>query len=79
MIALIPASIRRHLSDAREVFLLVGAGLALIVGAALNHFEPRFLIPAVPLVMTGGTLAANDLVRAFRARRSAVGDATAAA
>jgi hypothetical protein len=51
-----------------EVLLLTGAGFALVVGSALNHFEPRFLIPAVPLLVAGGTTALWGLVRHVQGR-----------
>jgi hypothetical protein len=71
MVALVAGRARRRLKHQREVFLLVGAGLALLIGAALNHFEPRFLVPAVPLIVSGGTLAISDLVGAIPRRRTA--------
>lgn len=67
---------RTWLPHRREVFLLVGGGLALLVGGASSHFEPRYLVPAVPLLLAGGTLALSDLsARALghRSRRSARG------
>jgi hypothetical protein len=70
MVALVSSRARSRLSQQREVFLLVGAGLALVVGAALNHFEPRYLIPAVPLIVSGGTLAISDLFGAVTRRRT---------
>lgn len=55
----------------REVFLLSGSGLALIVGtAATAGFGLRYLLPAVPLLAIGGTLAIRDACRlAGSARR----------
>jgi hypothetical protein len=78
MVALAAGRVRRRLNHQREVFLLAGAGLALLVGAALNHFEPRFLIPAVPLIVSGGTLAISDLVGAIPRRRPAGEDSPVA-
>jgi hypothetical protein len=78
MVALATGRVRRRLNHQREVFLLAGAGLALLIGAALNHFEPRFLIPAVPLIVSGGTLAISDLVGAIPRRRPASGDSPVA-
>jgi hypothetical protein len=43
------------------IALLEGMGLALMVGAALSHFEIRYVLPAVPLVSAGGLLAAHGL------------------
>jgi hypothetical protein len=40
------------------------------VGSALNHFEPRFLIPAVSLLVAGGTVSLRDLVAAIGQRRA---------
>jgi hypothetical protein len=46
----------------REVLLLSGSGLALIVGtSATAGFGLRYLLPAVPLLAIGGTLALRDL------------------
>ena len=52
---------REHLPRRREVLLTVGGGLALVVGGAFSHFEPRYLVPAVPLLLAGGVLALTDL------------------
>jgi hypothetical protein len=40
------------------IALLQGMGLALLLGAALSHFELRYELPAVPLLTSGGILAA---------------------
>jgi hypothetical protein len=64
MLALVSRSGPSRLAHRREVFVLVGGGLALLLGAALNRFEPRYLIPAVPLIMSGGVLAVSDLAAA---------------
>jgi branched-subunit amino acid transport protein AzlD len=54
----------------REVLLLSGTGVALILGTALSAgFGVRYLMPAVPLVAIGGTLAARDLWAREQARR----------
>lgn len=46
----------------REVFLLTGAGLAMLLGtAATSEFVLRYLIPVVPLLVCGGAAAAADL------------------
>ena len=46
----------------KEILLLSGSGLALLVGAAATAgFGIRYLIPSVPLLAIGGTLAARDL------------------
>jgi hypothetical protein len=60
---------RSELAHLAEIALLTGAGLALVVGSALNHFEPRFLIPAVPLLVMGGTVAVSELASAWAGRR----------
>jgi len=57
---------RQRLPRRREVFLLVGGGLAILLPAAMNHFELRYLIPSVPLLVCGGVLGLQDLARAFR-------------
>jgi hypothetical protein len=61
---------RRQLAHLGEIALLTGAGLALVVGAALNHFEVRYVIPAVPLLVMGGTVAVSELVAASAPRRA---------
>lgn len=46
----------------REVFLLAGAALAMLLGtAATSEFVLRYLIPVVPLLVCGGIAAAADL------------------
>jgi hypothetical protein len=46
----------------REVFLLAGAGLAMLLGtAATSEFVLRYLIPVVPLLVCGGIAAGADL------------------
>jgi Dolichyl-phosphate-mannose-protein mannosyltransferase len=57
---------RERLPRRREVFLLVGGGLAMLLPAAMNHFELRYLIPSVPLLVCGGVLGLLDLARALR-------------
>jgi hypothetical protein len=55
----------------REVLLLSGSGLALLTGtAATAGFGLRYLVPMVPLLAIGGTLAVRDLWRRGRARSS---------
>ena len=55
--------LRHRVDHGPEILLLSGAGLALVVGSSVNHFEPRFLIPAVPLIVAGGATAISDLWR----------------
>jgi hypothetical protein len=62
-------SLRERLPRRREVFLLVGGGLTLLLPAALNHFEVRYLLPSVPLIVSGGVLALYDLA-GLRHRRT---------
>jgi hypothetical protein len=46
----------------REILLLTGSGLALVIGtAATAGFGIRYLLPAVPMIAIGGSLAAWDL------------------
>jgi hypothetical protein len=53
---------RTSLPRRREVFLLAGAALAMLLGtAATSEFVLRYLIPAVPLLVCGGVAAAADL------------------
>jgi hypothetical protein len=55
----------------REVFLLTGAGLAMLLGtAASSEFVLRYLIPAVPLLVCGGLAGVADLAAAARSLRS---------
>jgi hypothetical protein len=54
---------RRPLSRRREVFLLSGAALAMLLGtAATSDFVLRYLIPVVPLLVCGGVAACADLL-----------------
>lgn len=49
----------------REVVLLTGGALAMLLGsAATSEMEVRYLIPCVPLLVAGGALAVHDLARA---------------
>ncbi len=57
---------RDRLPRRKEVFLLVGGGLAMLLPAAMSHFELRYLIPSVPLLVCGGVLGFQDLARALR-------------
>ena len=51
----------------REVFLLSGSGLMLLLGtAATGGFGLRYLMPAVPLLAIGGSLAAAQLLSRLR-------------
>jgi hypothetical protein len=51
----------------REILLLTGSGMALVVGtAATASFGIRYLLPAVPLMAIGGFLAAWDLLTGRR-------------
>ena len=53
----------------REVLLLSGSGLSMIVGvAATAGFGIRYLLPAVPLLALGGTLATREMGVLLRAR-----------
>ena len=52
-----------------ESLLLTGMGLAMLLGAtATSAFIVRYLEPSVPLIVSGGTIAAADLAAAFRRR-----------
>ena len=53
----------------REVFLLVGSVLVILLGtAATGGFALRYLLPAVPLLAIGGSLAVAQLLEAWRGR-----------
>jgi hypothetical protein len=46
----------------REVFLLAGSAVMILLGtAATGGFALRYLLPAVPLLAIGGSLAAAQL------------------
>jgi hypothetical protein len=63
------AALALRLPARREVLLLSGSGLALIVGvAATAGFGIRYLLPAVPLLALGGSVATRDLVAWMRDR-----------
>ncbi len=66
LVSLVAVLLRRTpLPRRREVFLLCGAGLAMLLGtAATSEFVLRYLIPAVPLLVCGGAAACADLVSA---------------
>jgi hypothetical protein len=52
----------------REIFLLGGSALMLLLGtAATGGFGLRYLLPAVPLLATGGSLALAQLLERRRA------------
>ena len=54
---------RPPLPRRKEVFLLSGAGLAMLLGtAATSEFVLRYLIPVVPLLVCGGVAACADLL-----------------
>jgi hypothetical protein len=58
----------------REVLLLAGSGLALLLGtAATAGFGFRYLLPAVPLLAIGGTFAVTDLGMMLVGHRRAAG------
>ena len=53
---------RRPPARYREVFLLSGAALAMLLGtAATSEFVLRYMIPVVPLLVCGGVAACADL------------------
>jgi hypothetical protein len=57
----------------REVLLLTGSGLALLLGtAATAGFGFRYLLPAVPLLAVGGVIAVMDVGRKVLGRRAAL-------
>ena len=56
---------RTPLPRRREVFLLSGAALAMLLGtAATSEFVLRYLIPVIPLLVVGGIAACADLAAA---------------
>jgi hypothetical protein len=63
--------LRAQLQRWPEALLLTGMGMAMLIGtAASSAFVVRYLIPAVPLLVAGGTVALADLARAYRSGRS---------
>ncbi len=55
---------RRPLGNRRETFLLSGMGIAVLVGSvATSNSDNRFLLTGVPLLVAGGVLGVQDLVR----------------
>lgn len=57
----------RRLTLHREAFLLTGMAIAmLLAAAATSEFVLRYLIPMVPLLITGGAVAATDLFPRLR-------------
>jgi hypothetical protein len=56
---------RAPLPRRREVFLLSGAALAMLLGtAATSEFVLRYLIPVIPFIVVGGIAACADLAAA---------------
>ena len=54
---------RRILRRRREVFLLGGSALALMVGTvATVNYNPRFVVPAIPFLLGSGGLLLTDLL-----------------
>jgi hypothetical protein len=47
--------------------LLGAAALSILVGAVTAHFEPRYLVPAVPLLVAAGVLSICDVAPVARA------------
>jgi hypothetical protein len=69
--AALVAAGRAPLPRRREVFLLTGAGLAMLLAtAATSEFVLRYLIPAVPLLACGGLAGTADLLGALRGWRA---------
>ena len=67
--SLLAPLLRWRLRLRAETFLLAGCGAALLVGGALNHYEPRYAVPAVPLLLAAGALAITDLAGRTRTPR----------
>lgn len=64
---LLPSSNRYRPAARAEVLFLSGSGLLLILGtAATAGFGLRYLLPAVPLLALGGSLALRDLIATLR-------------
>lgn len=72
-VASVLAGLRRRwrLPHRPETFLLGGAAIAMLVGAtATSDYDLRYLVPTVPLLACGGTVAALDLAARFAASDS---------
>jgi dolichyl-phosphate-mannose-protein mannosyltransferase len=75
--ALVARAVRRvragaRSPGAREVFLLSGCALAMLLGSvATSDFIVRYLTPAVPLLVCGGILAVRSLGAEFRSSTKA--------
>ncbi len=64
---LLPGEGRRRFPA--ESMMLTSSGLLLVVGATMTTmFDYRYLLPALPLIGTGGALGASSCVRWLRAR-----------
>jgi hypothetical protein len=62
---------RQRLPHRREIFLLCGGPLCILIGAtATSDFVLRYLIPVVPLLLVGGVTAATELARLAAAKRA---------
>jgi hypothetical protein len=58
----------RRVPARREILLLAGTGVLLLLGtAATGGFALRYLIPAVPLLAIGGSMAVAQVAAGFRA------------
>jgi hypothetical protein len=56
------AGLVRRVRALKDVLLLTGSGVALVVGAAATAgFGLRYLLPSVPLLALGGVLAGREL------------------
>lgn len=61
------AAVIRRTRYRREVFLLAGSGTALALGSvATSELIVRYLVPAVPLLLLAGVIAAVDLAAGRR-------------
>jgi hypothetical protein len=53
-------------SPRSQIFLLTGGGFALVLGRGAQPLQAAVPIPAVPLLVAGGSVALRDLVVAVR-------------
>ncbi len=68
----IVAALAARVPGRREIFLFGGGGLLLLLGtAATGGFGIRYLLPAVPLLAVGGSLALAALASRLSSRRAA--------
>src|SRR4029453_15545580 len=60
---------RMRMSHRREIWLLTGTSIAILIGAtATSEFVLPYLVPVAPLLLAGGVAASVDVARLLRRR-----------